>query len=312
MSTFAVAGYANFHGIAAVALESIVPYLPGVSVGVPVGALPPPGLYFSQSYSVFDIELKDNRGRATGIKISDLGIAPQLLWVVPDKVLGATYGAFVVQPFRRAGTDVGGQSLNDFGPINTIFSPINLSWNLGSGLFVSAGISLYTATWDWNRFSSNNSGNNYWTVEPGVGISYLADGWNLSAHALIDFNSRNNVNKYQSGNVFVLDYTVVKTFGKWDFGLGGTLIEQLSDDKIDGIVTPAIRGIRGRGGLARSLNIGPVIGYDFGDLAVKAYFLKEIYADNTPGGNRFYLRVSLPLASSRPPGPGGPDAAGPH
>jgi hypothetical protein len=304
--------FVGAHVSGASALESIVPYLPGASIGVPIGALPPPGFYFSQTHAVFDIELKDNRGQPTGIKISDLAIAPQLLWVSPDKVLGATYGAFIIQPFRRAGTDVGGQSLNDFRPINTIFSPVNLSWELGGGFFASAGLSFYTGAWSWNRYSTNNAANNYWTVEPSVGISYLANGWNISAHGVIDFNSRNNVTKYQSGDVFILDYTASRAFGKWDLGLGGTLIEQITDDKIDGIVAPAIPGIRGRGGLAHSLNIGPVVGYSFGDLAVKAYFLREIYAYNVPGGNRFYLRVSMPLSSSYPPGPGGPDAAGPH
>lgn len=204
--------------------------------------------------------------------------------------------------------DVGGTSLRNFEAINTVISPINLSWNLGGGFFASAGLVVYTGAWTYSLNNPNNAGRNYWTIEPNFGLSYLADGWNLTVHPVIDFNGRNNLNKYQSGTIFVMDYSATKKISKWELGLGGTLIKQLSDDTIRGVTVPAVTGFNGKGNRASSLSVGPVIGYDFGDISVKGYVLRDVYADNAPKGNRFWFRVDVPLTA--PPTAAGPADAG--
>jgi hypothetical protein len=48
----------------AMALEGPTPYLPGVTVGIPIGALPPPGIYFSDNNVILEGGLKDNNGNS--------------------------------------------------------------------------------------------------------------------------------------------------------------------------------------------------------------------------------------------------------
>ncbi|MBK3800730.1 hypothetical protein GAY33_16065 [Azospirillum brasilense] len=57
----------------------------------------------------------------------------------------------------------------------------------------------------------------YWAVEPTLGVSWLHDGWNVSAALHYDINFKNTASEYTSGNILVGDYTVTKTIGKWTF-----------------------------------------------------------------------------------------------
>ena len=81
------------------AVENITPFLLGVTIGVPVGALPPPGLYFASANTVFDMNVKNDQGQNTGIHVLDPSTNEALLYV-PDipKIFGATYGALIPVP----------------------------------------------------------------------------------------------------------------------------------------------------------------------------------------------------------------------
>ena len=291
------------------AVEEIFPFLPGVSIGVPIGALPPPGSYLSGFVNYFDFDVRDKDGRKTGIKVQDVNLGAQLLWVPDITILGASYGAFVVQPFRKATVVTPAGEVSGFDPINTVISPVNLSWNLRNGFFISAGLTVYPETYSYNRFRPENVGRNYITIEPSFGISYFKDGWNLSLHPLIDFNFVNRANRYKSGTVFLMDFTATKQFGKWEFGLGGTVVEQLSDDTIRGVpVQPGPAG-NSRGNRGRQLILGPLVGYDFGELSLKFYYQRNVYTENTAGGNRFWFKIDVPLTSKSIPAKAA-DAAG--
>ena len=93
---------------------------------------------------------------------------------------------------------------------NTYFVPVELSWKLGtSGFVVKTGLGIYAPTGTVqgvtgvalpNAGSSNNGfanfGNNYWTFQPELIVSYLADGWNLSAALYEEFNTANSQDNY--------------------------------------------------------------------------------------------------------------------
>src|SRR5271154_3697751 len=80
------------------ALEGIAPFLPGVTIGVPVGALPPPGLYFDTANTTFGMNVKNDQGQNIRVRIQDTSTNEQLLYVpaIPQ-IFGATYGAFITQ-----------------------------------------------------------------------------------------------------------------------------------------------------------------------------------------------------------------------
>ena len=72
----------------------------------------------------------------------------------------------------------------------------------------------------------------YWTFEPHGAVSYLAGGWDLTAHFLYDFNTASAGHSspfagtpaaiigmgYRSGDQAFLDLTATKKYGKWEIG----------------------------------------------------------------------------------------------
>jgi hypothetical protein len=95
-----------------------------------------------------------------------------------------------------------------------------------------------------------------------------------------------------------MDYTALRKFENFEAGLGGTLTAQFSNDTINGIPVAAVPGGNGYGNRAQNFTIGPVLGYDFGKVAVTAYYMTSVYARNIAAGNYFWLRLDMPLFSS--------------
>ena len=89
----------------------------------------------------------------------------------------------------------------------------------------------------------------------------------------------------------------VHKIGAFEIGLGGNLQEQFTNDAINGVTVASVPGTHGTGNRVSDLSVGPVVGHDFGSVALKAYWLRDVYARNTAGGNRFYVRLDVPLIS---------------
>jgi hypothetical protein len=85
------------------------------------------------------------------------------------------------------------------------------------------GLTTYSPSYHDQPAAVQNTSRNYATIEPGVAISYLANGWNLSVHPLVDFNFTNPANGYKSGTLFMMDYTALRKVGKFETGFGGTV-----------------------------------------------------------------------------------------
>ena len=62
-------------------------------------------------------------------------------------------------------------------------------------------------------------------------LSYLKDGWNLTAAFYEEFNTANRVTNYTTGDIFHVDMTATKTIGKWTFGPVAYYVAQVTDDK---------------------------------------------------------------------------------
>lgn len=284
----------------AYAVENITPFLPGVTIGVPVGTLPPPGLYFSTANALFDQNVKNDQGQNTGIHVLDPSTNNQLLYV-PDipKIFGATYGAFVTQGIRAPSTSIPADgTFSSFGLVNTVISPVNLSWGLGDGLYASFGLTTYGPPVNYDATAVQNTSRNYATVEPGLGLTYLTKEWMLSIHPLVDFNMTDPANGYKSGDLFMMDYTALRRVGPFEAGLAGTVTVQFSNDAIHGTPVAAVPGVNGYGNRAENFTIGSAVGYDFGQVAVTAYYTASVFARNTAAGNNFWLRFDVPLFSA--------------
>ena len=106
---------------------------------------------------------------------------------------------------------------------------------------------------------------------------------------MFDFNTNDNHTNYQSGDVFYLDYTVSKSFGKWTFGAGGNYTKQFTGDTINGAQ------VNGNGNEAQHILLGPLMGYNFGPAEINAKALFGVEAENTANASFYHLGVSFPF-----------------
>ena len=279
-------------------------YPVGLLLGYPVGANPPPGLHLSTYFHYYFGDAVGANGSQIGNSISTTAFAPRIAWVPTWTMLGASYMAFVVKPIlsidlnnsSNAAIAKTGHSTT-VGFANTAWSPATLSWNLGNGWFASAGFvfygpdGTYTAPVNTPAMYTVNAGNNFWTLEPDLAISYLGGGYDLTAHVAYNVNTENPTTKYRSGDQFFLDLTATKTFGHLEFGVVSYYSKQVTADVdsghyfapafIDLTTTPTV------------FALGALIGYRLGPVLLKAHYTREVYARDTTMGQRFWLSVSV-------------------
>lgn len=277
----------------AYALEGNSSYLPGVSVGIPAGALPPAGFYFSDDNVIITGGLRNSSGNAVPGNVNVYLNIPSVLWSPGWTILGATYAAAFVQPYAiqnvNVGPNSGSTNSTSSGLFNTIISPANLSWNFAP-FFIKVGFSIYVNDGDSNHGTSSGASaiaNNFWTFEPDVAVTWLQNGVNLTLHAVVDAMTNDDHTNYQSGDVFFLDWTASKAVGKWTFGVGGNFTQQFESDTHNG-TTVANSEIQ-------KVMAGPLMGYNFGPAEVNAKALFGIHAENSFNASFYHLGVSFPF-----------------
>ncbi len=242
--------------------------LNGATIGLPLGALPPPGLYTGLETAYLGFPATGTNGHSVGNQCSPTGgggcaILPAIAQAVPLlyvpgwNFLGATYAMSVVQAFYNFETcnAAGNGSCSGTNPIsaggfvyaNTLWNPISLSWNLGQGWFVSVGFNFVGP--DGTRGSAGPGTNftpnpDYWTFEPTFAVSYLANNWVLSANFFYDINTQSQGTccvaglagagamggTITSGNALYGDFTAAYKFGKWEIGPVGYFEVQTTSD----------------------------------------------------------------------------------
>ena len=272
--------------------EGLTPYVPGATTGVPVGALPPPGLYGSNDNYVVFGQVRDGNGNRIPIKVTNWSTNLSLLYASPFRILGAQYGAGIVEilaDHQVDSTDVGGRATGSVGLFNTILEPLVLSWTLKPDLFVSIGQSFYLPDGEYHQVAGVRSqtayANGYWTYEPSFAISYLSKGWDFTATNIYDVNSENHQTHYRSGDLYYLDLTAVKTIGGLSAGLIGNYTQQTGDDKHEGATV-------GDGNRVQHVMLGPLLAYKFGRFQLTGRFLSDVRTRNDVKISEFHVSIS--------------------
>jgi hypothetical protein len=256
---------------------------PGITIGGSAGD-PPPGIYmFDQAFTYQanlvgpGTALINPTGNKTGVTAAVE--ANGFLFVPGWSFLGATYDAVIVQPFVM---DSVGQPVNVVaaGVHNTYIVPVELSWNLAnSGFFTKAGLGMYVPDGSVTGISGLGSvGNAWWTFQPEFLVSYLKDGWNLTANIFAEFNTRSTVTQYQSGDILHAEFTATKTIGKWTVGPVAYYAGQVSDDKSSAFYGGAINVNR-----YNIWAVGGLVGYNFGPATLNVWAFDEVHADASGG-----------------------------
>ena len=230
-------------GLAALALSPAQAYEPGqawqTKPGIFIGAsagMPPPGIYmFNQ---VFTYQANFAGPGAPGLNPGHTPVQAAVdvqgfIFVPGWTFLGATYDALIVQPFVQQAV---GEPVNlvNSGVHNTYFTPIELTWKQigGSNFAVKTGVSFYAPTGTIQGPAGiGNVGAPFWTIQPELALSYLGNGWNLTAFLYDEINTANSRTNYTTGDIFHADFTATYTIGKWTFGPVAYYVGQVSNDK---------------------------------------------------------------------------------
>ncbi len=299
------------------AIEGNTPYLPGVSVGIPIGALPPPGFYASDDNVIISGGLKDGAGNDTKLVTANVNAylnIPSVLWVPTWQPLGfmnATIAFDAVEPYtQQSFGGTAGITPTAAGFFNTIVGA-NVSWNYHP-FFFKVGLGFYLPDGDWQGGIANNT----WTFEPDFAVTWLDNGWNLTAHAIFDFQTEDTNAKhalgvpgtYQSGDIFYLDLTAGKSIGKWSLGVGGNYTQQINNDHVSNTLLcaafglpgtscdlPAVPGLRTTGSKIQHILVGPYLGYNFGPAEINFKALLGVHAENTFNASFYHIGFSFPF-----------------
>jgi hypothetical protein len=260
---------------------------PGVLIGASAG-VPPPGIYMFNQVFTYQTNLvgplTNAIGTHTGVQAA---VDVQGFLFVPGwTFLGATYDAVLVQPFIMA--SIGGPlSFNpgfvsqEAGAHNTYIAPVELSWKLGtSGFVVKTGLGIYVPDGTiQGPFGLNNVGNPWWTFQPELILSYLKDGWNLSAALYEEFNTKNSVDGYTTGDIFHADFTITKTIGKWTFGPVAYYAGQVSNDSCPALTCTVAGGTAGNAQRYNIFAVGGLVEYNFGPASLSVWATQEVLAN---------------------------------
>ena len=269
---------------------------PGATMGVPIAApTPVDGVFLSSRTGLSFQNLHDQNGNKLPTEITITDTVLQFAVVPGNTVLGGQYRAFFTLPY----ISIEGENIaTPLGPVNgrsagigsMEIRPIDISWQTAPGIFVNAGVSIHTPT-GWDAGSIVNPGQNFWSISPSVGVSYLRDGWNASAHLLYFVNGANLDNDYRSGDEVNLNLTAMRDLGNGlSIGAVGYWRKQVTGDENPGgayggfVAQPAEQG---GFGLSVTKQIGPI--------NLNAMYTRDLSARNSGGGDRIWLNAIVPL-----------------
>jgi hypothetical protein len=293
-------------------------YFRGVTIGDAFGAAPPAGVYF-ENVTLY-APGASGHGQVGAFNASATSEIPIVVWSTGWKFLDAAVVMAIAKPYFEvdvwSSTAVGPPSAATHYPAwhNTYIDPLTLSWNFNNGWFASVSLAFWVP--DGSRYNKTPNPD-YLTFEPNASVSYLAGGWNLSAHFAYDINGASAGHTgafagtpaagfgigYHSGDQFYVDVTATKRFGKWEFGPVGYLKSQLTSDHPGGgfscATMAAVTGVTC--GRATDIALGGLIGYhfDIGTLhdigTLQIYLTDSVYTKDDFGGLFLWTKMSLKL-----------------
>ncbi len=272
--------------------------LPQTKAGLFIGSsagVPPPGIYMFNQVFTYQANITGPLTTTAGIGTHNsfqAAVDLQGFLFVPGwTFLGATYDAVLVQPFVQQAVGnplgsnallLGGTSSVESGIHNTYFVPVELSWKLGtSGFAVKTGLGIFAPDGTVTGVAgTGNVGNAFWTFQPELIISYLGNGFNLTAALYEEFNTANTVDNYTTGNIFHADFTATKTFGKWTLGPVAYYQAQVSDDNCPIGLCTRINplGTAANAQRFQQFAVGGLVEYNFGPASLSVWATQEVIA----------------------------------
>ena len=182
-------------------------------------------------------------------------------------------------------------SENGLGDI--VLMPLMLNYSMSSNWNANFRLGAYAPTGDYEVGRLANTGKNFWTLEPTVGLMYFGVGNGIEASIFFgaDFNTENPDTNYKSGTQIHVDATLAQHLpllgGLAGLGVNGFWYEQVSGDSGSGATFGDFE--------ARTAGLGPVVSYAFKiskvDMLAEAKWLHEFETEKRLEGNIVWFKL---------------------
>ena len=278
------------------AVESVAPLFAGLSIGLPQGVTPPPGVYYSNTAIILSGYRVDGSGNKGVSRTSLAEDASSILVATPFTILGGRYSFIVAKAMETTSIwTSAGQSSPSSGAFNTYIAPIDLGYKLTDDLSVRIGAGVFLPDGNYNSVYRHTS-NGYATIQPTLGLTYLKNGYSFTAYTRFNINFENPNTNYKSGNLFNVELTATKSFGPLTIGPAAYLTDQYGNDVRNGLIVPAT-ATNSIGNKEFQVAVGSYLSYDFKSFALSATFMQDVMARNYSRNTSGFLRISLPLGN---------------
>jgi hypothetical protein len=291
--------------------------LPGPIGGADIGGafLPPPGIYGATGLTVPQNTRFYGPNGSVSAQGTSFGFAGALLAVYPFEVFGGRVGSMVLDSYADVNATVPGvlPQSQDSGIGDVYFEPLFWSrlFSFGGpseapgaggpppipfGLAVGATMGVTFPNGHYKVEQPVNVGLNHYVLSPSLALTYtfpslipFGDAMELSGRFYYNIQFKNPADNYLSGNLYNVDFAATIRNGPYQFGLAGSYVDQITDDKINGNVV-------GNGNRAMVLQLGPVVNMNFmvngrpWQVGFKALF--DVKGRNTLGNNIFTVRLA--------------------
>jgi hypothetical protein len=268
-------------------------YAAGVANFLVAAVPPPPGVFLLGYGDVYHASrLRDGDGNVLPIpdfKLAATAVSPRLIWDAKAEVLGGNPVLHATLPLVELSVTAAGlrQSKRGLGDITL---GAGLAYHHGEKLHSVIALDVVAPTGSYRAGDLANIGRNYWSLQPLYAMSRVdPDGLNADFKAVLNMNRRNPDTDYRSGTEFIFDYALGWGLGNgWVVGAGGSVAEQLSDDRVGDMRLANSR--------SRLFAIGPSLKYqgrDGGFFTLK--WQREMAVRNRPEGAAVWIVASLPF-----------------
>lgn len=224
-----------------------------------------------------------------GFKLSVDAISPRFIWNMEGNVLGGNPILHLVLPILSKRVSLGGSHQAKHGLGDIVFG-VALAFHHGDRGHSVLALDVVAPTGDYKAGDLANLGRNHWSLQPQYLYTRVSpDGLNLDVKSVLNLNRRNPATNYRSGTELIIDYAIGWGLGKgWVAGIGGSLLEQLRDDRLGGVRIPDSR--------SRMFAIGPSVRYQSVEGAfITLKWQRELSVRNRAEGSAFWLVASLPI-----------------
>lgn len=260
-------------------------------------------LHYAGSASL-SLRIPTPAGSTAGLSTSTHALTFGGAYTFETKVLGARYSVATMVPWvwldvegsvaTPLGTASRANNLSGIGDITIV--PAMLAWKSGSWQY-DAMIPIYAPTGNYESGRLGNTGLNYWTFDPIVGIAYSNTkiGFNAMMHGGVAINTMNADTDYRSGSTLHIDAAVQQLFpaGPGFIGVGAEVfyLQQVTGDTGSGAFLGDFKG--------RTVGVGPLLTYIWPlgqqTLLAEVRWLPELEVKNRMEGDYVWFKLGFKL-----------------